>query len=69
MLDKLLKNKSIRSAFLNQFKTIIKEQDLKAIVININDDGELVPTLHKDEIKVLTVTEYNNLINSLKSNL
>lgn len=69
MFDKLLKNKSIQKAFLSQFKEIIERENLRHIVININDNGDFEPVIYKDEIKVITVKEYNDLINALKSTL
>lgn len=69
MLDKLLKNKVIKNAFMNQFKSIVKDEGLKYILITVKENGEIEPTLYKDEIKVLSITEYNNLINALKSQL
>jgi hypothetical protein len=69
MLDKLLKNKSIQRAFMNQFKEIVEKENLKAIVITIDDKGELTPVLYKEDIKILSIDEYTKLINSLKSQL
>jgi len=69
MLDKLLKNKSIQKAFMSQFKEIVEKENLKAIVITINDNGELTPVLYKEEIKILSVIEYTKLINIAKSQL
>lgn len=69
MLSKLFQNKAIRNVFMNQFKDIIKEHNLKAIVIHIKEDGEYSPELFKEEIKVLPLSEYNNLINAIKSQL
>lgn len=67
--DKLLNNKMIKGVFMNQFKGIIKEHNLKAIVIHVMPDGSFEPELCKEDIKVLTVTEYNKLINSITSQL
>lgn len=69
MLEKLLKNKAIKAAFMNQFRDIIREQNLKAIVIHIKDGENFEPELFKEDIKILTLTEYNNLITAIKNQL
>lgn len=69
MLDKLLKNKSLKNAFMLQFKKIIESENLKTIVITIDEGGEIKPILYKEEMKVITVDEYNKLINAIKSQL
>jgi len=61
MLDKLLKNKSMQNMMLGQFKKTVKEEGIKAIVITANETNEFDIAYHKEEIKVITITEWNNI--------
>jgi hypothetical protein len=65
--DSLLKNPMIKTVFMKQFKNIVKEHNLKAIVIEPGEDGELEPQLYTEPIKVMKLSEYNQLMESLKS--
>lgn len=67
--DGILKNKMIQNVFLGQFKKIIKDQDLKCILIKVNESGEMDTETFTEDVKVLTISDYNNLMNSLKSQL
>lgn len=67
--EKLLSNPIVKKLFLKQFKEIVKETNAKHIVLNITNDGSIEPVIYKDEIKILTVVEYDKLINAIKNNL
>lgn len=69
MLDKLLKNKSVQKAFFGQFKDLVEKEGVKVIVIEMGGNGEIIPTIYKEPVKVLTDKEYNAIIDALKSNL
>lgn len=69
MFDKLLNNPMIKKVFMNQFKSIIKDTNAKAILIVVKDDGSFEPEIFKEPVKVITEVEYNKLINTITSQL
>lgn len=73
MLSKILNNPSVQKAFLSQFEHMIEGEGLKAILINVDNTKEgkakYEPVLFTEEVVVIKKTEYENMINALKSNL
>jgi hypothetical protein len=67
--DGILKNKIIQNVFLGQFKKIIKEENMKCIVIRMDEKGEMQTEVFSDEVEVMLKSDYDKLINSLKSQL
>ncbi len=70
MLDKLFQNKALKKMMLNQFKSIVEQEGLKAIVIIIDENGNMKdPKLYKEDITVLKSDEYKQLVDAITKNL
>jgi hypothetical protein len=67
MLDKLLGNPLVKKMVLGKLQEAFTENDLTLIELKLNDKGEVDAVLHKEPMKVIKQSEYDEMIKSLKS--
>lgn len=69
MFDKLFKSKMVQNAMLGKLKDIVQSEGLRCIVLMVKEDGSFEPILFKHDVKIIDLSEYNKLIDSIKSQL
>lgn len=68
-IEKIVNNPMVKNLFLKQFKDIVKKEGIKYILISVNEDEDFQLTKYNEDIKILSLKEYTDIINALKSNL
>lgn len=69
MFEGLLKNKAIKTLFMNQFKSIATENGLKCIVLTMKEGGEFETEVYKEDMITIPLADYYKLINTIKDSL
>jgi len=67
MLEKMLNNPIVKNAVLGSLRKTFDEEKLSILVVSLDDKGELKVDMYKEEMKVITVKEYTQMVESLKS--
>lgn len=66
MLDGILENPIIKATLMKQLKKAFGNDGVKLITISIKPDGELDFGIYKEDQKVLSLTDFNNLVQSIE---
>ena len=66
MIDKILKSKSMQNMMLGQFKKVIKEENIKAVVITVDEKENASVEYFKEEIKIIPITQWKEIQKQLQ---
>lgn len=67
MIEKLFKNKGIKNLLLKQFNQLVKDENIKTVVIKISDTGEMIPEFYNKKMVAVDEETYKAIMNKLKS--
>lgn len=67
LLGGLFKNKAMQAVMQKQLESTFKEEGIKAVVLNVDENGQFKTQLFKEEVRVLPEKEYQNLMTTVKN--
>ena len=66
MIESLFSNPVLSNAIFSKLKKLAKENGIKFVTLQINEKGDIIPEIYKEEMRCITEQEFENLINNQK---
>lgn len=61
-LESLLGNKLLSNMLFKKVRELAKEHNLKAVLLEFDEKGEIKPTMFNESVRVLTEKEFETLL-------